>query len=137
MLFSWRMSTDEKIADATSPARRRVRRCRVTGVIVLLAGIVVAGVVHWRGTRAANLADDLAMTGFNRGEARQMAILYGSQGELIEELTTWLKQPGTQAVLIVIAATIVAAGSFYFARILEAEARESAGPAHDRSAPPK
>jgi hypothetical protein len=115
-----------------------VRRYRRIGIIVLLVGIVMAGVVYWRGTREVNLADDPAMTGFNRGEARQMAILYGTQGELIEELTTWLKQPGTQAVLIAIAAAIVAAGSFYFARVLEDEAREveSAGPAHDRAAPP-
>ena len=138
MLFSWRMSTDEKITATTSPARRRVRRYRRIGIIVLLVGIVMAGVVYWRGTREVNLADDPAMTGFNRGEARQMAVLYGTQGELIEELTTWLKQPGTQAVLIAIAAAIVAAGSFYFARILEDEAREvgSAGPARDCSAPP-
>jgi len=125
MLFSGRLSTDGKNAAATSPARRRVRRYRVTGVVVLLVGIAVAGVVYWRGTRAANLADDLSMTGFNRGEQRQMAILYGTQGELIEKLTAQLKQPGTQAVLIAIAAAIVAAGSFYFARILEDEAMEA------------
>ena len=133
------MSEHDNIPTAAATARRRVRRWRRIGVSVLIVGFAAAGAVYWLGTRTANLADDLSMTGFNRGEQRQMAILYGTQGKLIEDLTAKLKQPGTQAVLIVIAAAIVAAGSFYFARILEDEAREAelVSLARDRAAPPK
>jgi hypothetical protein len=71
------------------------------------------------------------MLGFHRAEERQMAILYGKQGQLMDDLENSLKQPGTQALLIVVAAAVAAAGCFYFARILEEEARDiSAGGKH-------
>ena len=54
-----------------------------------------------------------------------MGMLYGQQGQLIEDLINWLKQPGTQAILIVVAAAVIAAGCFYFARILTAEAKQA------------
>jgi hypothetical protein len=47
-----------------------------------------------------------------------MEILYGKQGELIEDWTNDLKQPGTQAIIIVAASVIIASGCFYFARLL-------------------
>jgi hypothetical protein len=107
-------------------ARRRVRRYRVTGIVILLLGFASAGVVYWLGTRTANLADDPSMTGFFKAESRQMGLLYGQQGLLMEDLINDLKQPGTQAVLIVTAAVILAAGCFYFAHILAEEAKDAA-----------
>jgi hypothetical protein len=95
----------------------------MTGIILLVLGLGSAGMVYWLESRAPDHSDDPAMVGFNRSEERQMGILYGKQGELIEDLTNSLKQPGTQAWLIALAAGIVAAGCFYFARILEAEAK--------------
>ena len=53
-------------------------------------------------------------------------ICSGKQGQVIEDLTDSLKQPGTQAILIMVAASVVAVGCFYFARILEHEETEAA-----------
>jgi hypothetical protein len=61
------------------------------------------------------------MVGYNKPEQRQMAILYGKQGELIEDLSNDLKQPGTQAIIIVVVAVLIAGGCFYFARLLDAD----------------
>ncbi len=89
------------------------------GVIVLVLGIAAAGIVYWLGMRAPDLSNDLSMLGFNRAETRQMGQLYGKSGLLIEQWTEDLKQPGTQAIIIVIFSTVIAAGCFYFARLLD------------------
>ena len=91
----------------------------MTGVIVLLLGISSACLVYWIGTRSPDLSDDPSMVGFNRTESRQMAMLYGKMGLLIEDWTNDLKQPGTQAILIASATILIALGCFYFARLLE------------------
>jgi hypothetical protein len=69
------------------------------------------------GTRSPDLSDDLSMVGFNRAESRQMGMLYGKMGLLIEDWTNELKRPGTQATLIASASILVAFGCFYFARL--------------------
>ena len=69
------------------------------------------------GNRSADLSDDLSMVGYNKSEERQMEILYGKQGELIEDWSNDLEQPGTQAILIIAAVALVAGGCFYFARL--------------------
>ena len=91
----------------------------MTGVIVLLLGISSACLVYWIGTRSPDLSDDPSMVGFNRTESRQMAMLYGKMGLLIEDWTNDLKQPGTQAILIASATILIALGCFYFARLLD------------------
>jgi hypothetical protein len=111
------MNANEKAPSPVSPAKRRAGRLRMTGVTVLLLGIVGAGVVYWLGTRAADMSDDLSMVGFDKSEQRQMGVLYGKQGELIENWSNDLKQPGTQAFIIAAAAILIASGCFYFARL--------------------
>jgi hypothetical protein len=111
------MTANEKNDRPVTTARRRARRLRLTGVIVLLAGIGGAGVVYWLGTRAADVADDLSMVGYNKPEERQMGMLYGKQGELIENWSNDLKQPDTQAFIIAAASILIATGCFYFARL--------------------
>jgi hypothetical protein len=113
------MIANDKTPGPVSSSKQRARRFRVTGVIVLLLGIVSAGVVYWIGTRSADLSDNPSMLGYDRAETQQMGILYGKSGELIEDWTNDLKQPGTQAIIIAVAATLVAAGCFYFARLLD------------------
>ena len=111
------MKTNEKNELAVSPARRRACRLRLAGIIVLVAGIIGAGVVYWLGTRAADMSGNPSMVGFDKAEQRQMGMLYGKQGELIEDWTNDLKQPGTQAGIIAATAVLIAAGCFYFARL--------------------
>lgn len=111
-----------KITSPISLARRRARRFRITGVVVSVLGISVAGLVYWLGTRSPDVADDLSMAGYDKPAERQMGILYGKQGELIGDLTNNLKQPGTQASIIIVTATLVAGCCFYFARLLDYDA---------------
>jgi hypothetical protein len=111
------MSANEKVPIVTSLAKRRARRLRTVGVIVLIAGIVSAGAVYWLETRAADMSGDPSMVGFDKAEQRQMGILYGKQGQLIEDWTNDLKQPGTQAGIIAAVSILTAAGCFYFARL--------------------
>jgi len=86
--------------------------------MVLVLGLAGAGVVYWLGTRSPDVSDDLSMLGYNKAQTRQMEQLYGKSGLLIEEWTDDLKQPGTQAVIIAAVSTLIAAGCFYFARLL-------------------
>jgi hypothetical protein len=108
---------NDKTPSSISSSNHRARRFRIIGVIVLVLGIVGAGIVYWLGTRSPDLSDDLSMARYNRPAERQMEILYGKQGEMIEDFANDLKQPGTQGVIIIVAATLVAAGCFYFARL--------------------
>jgi flagellar basal body-associated protein FliL len=125
VLESGRMSANDLAPKIPSSARLRVRRFRIIGLVVLVLGLAGAGAVYWLGSRESDNSDDPSMLGFNRGEERQMEILYGKQGELIEEFTNDLKQPGTQAGLIIAATVIVAGGCFYFARLLADEAKSA------------
>jgi hypothetical protein len=112
---------NEKMAGPILLARQRARRLRLVAIIVLVAGVISAGVVYWLETRSPDLRNNPAMLGFNRAETRQMEQLYGKQGELIEQWTDDLRQPETQAGIIVAAAVIFAAGCLYFARLFEHE----------------
>jgi len=114
-----KMSAIEPTPVPILPARRRARRFRIAGVIILLLGLVGAGLAYWLGTQAPDLADDLSMTGYYKAEAHQMGRLYGKEGLLIEDLINDLKQPGTQAFLIVVTAAVIAAGCFRLAFVLE------------------
>jgi hypothetical protein len=100
--------------DTSSKTSTRLRRA---GAIVLVLGLAGAGMVYWFGTRSPDLTDDPAMAGYSRAQTRQMGMLYGKSGLLIQEWLDDLKQPGTQAVLIAAISMLVATGCFYFARL--------------------
>jgi hypothetical protein len=107
--------------DKTSGPRssfKRAARLRTIGLIMLVLGLGSAGLVYWLGTRSPDLMDDLSMLGYNKAQTRQMGMLYGKMGPVIEEWFDDLKQPGTQAEIIVVVSILVAAGCFYFARLL-------------------
>ena len=108
---------DEKTSPDSSS--KRAARLRMIGVIVLLLGIGSAGLVYWLGTRSPDVMDDLSMVGFNKARTRQMGMLYGKMGPVIEGWFDDLKQPGTQASIIVMVSALVAGGCFYFARLLD------------------
>jgi flagellar basal body-associated protein FliL len=108
---------DEKISPDSSS--KRAARLRMIGIIVLLLGIGGAGMVYWLGTRSSDVMDDLSMVGFNKARTRQMGMLYGKMGPVIEGWFDDLKQPGSQATIIVVVSTLIAAGCFYFARLLD------------------
>jgi hypothetical protein len=108
----------EKTPGPDSSARRR-KRLRIIGTVVLLLGLGSAGLVYWLGIRSQDASDDPALLGYNKAQSRQMGVLYGKMGQVIEDLTDDLKRPGTQAALITAASILVASGFFYFAQAPE------------------
>ena len=121
------MTANDQTGPVRSAVTQRARKYRISGAIIFVFGLAAAGVVYWLGTRGPDYSDDPAMAGFNRAEKRQMGLLYGKQGQFYEDLSDALKQPGTQAILIVAAAGVMGAGCFYFARVLAAEADSATG----------
>jgi hypothetical protein len=113
------MPVNDKAPGSVSSSKQRARRLKIAGVIVLTLGIAGAGAVYWIGTRSTDLSDDPSMLGYDKPEKRQMEILYGKSGQLIEDWSNDLKQPGTQAVIIAAVSVIFASGCFYFARLLD------------------
>jgi flagellar basal body-associated protein FliL len=111
------MTANDKTSDLHSSSRRSAQ-LRMIGVIVLVLGLGGAGLVYWLGTRSPDVMDDLSMVGYNKAQTRQMGMLYGKMGPVIEEWFDDLKQPGTQAEIIVAVSIVAAAGCFYFARLL-------------------
>ena len=115
------MAAEDPNRDALPAARKKARRYRLLGVGTALLGLAAAGVITWRAAHAPDDSANPAMVGFHRNEERQMGLLYGKQGQFIEELSNALQQPGTQAFLILALAAVVTTGFFYFARHLEAK----------------
>src|ERR1700678_1670520 len=114
------MTANTPTPDPVSSAKRRARLLRITAAVVLVLGIFGADLVYWLGTRSAEMPDDAQTLGNEKAESRQSEILYGQQAGLIKEWAEDLKRPGTQAVIVVVAAALVAGGCFYFARLLDA-----------------
>ncbi len=119
VVYLWRMTASDKTPSPNSSAKRPGRRLRITAAIVLLLGIFGADAAYWLGTHAAEPPDDPSMMVNEKAQSRQEEILYGKQSVLIDSWTQDLKQPGTQAVIIVVTSALVAGGCFYFARLLD------------------
>lgn len=93
-------------------------RLKWTGWVVLALGILSAALVYGIGSRAEGMNNDPSMLRFNDATQRQMGNLYGNSGVMMDEWTEDLKQPGTQAILILIVSGLISGGCFYFARQL-------------------
>ena len=103
------MTVNDKTPSPDSSSKRRARRLRTIGLIVLVLGLGGAGLVYWLGTRSPDVMDDLSMVGFNKARTRQMGMLYGKMGPAVEQFFDELKQPGTQAEIIVAVTILIAA----------------------------
>jgi hypothetical protein len=97
-------------------APKRWNRLRTLGLAVWLLGLAAAGIVYWSGRHSANPEADALMTGYSAPESRQMGVLYGKMGLMIQDFSADLKEPGTQAELIAGAATAFGLGCLYLAR---------------------
>jgi flagellar basal body-associated protein FliL len=103
----------------SNPSRKQQKRLKTVGVIVLLLGLTGAGAVYWMGTHSSGPTEDELLPGNARAESHQMGVLYGRMGILISQWSDDLKQPGTQAIIIATISILIAAGCFYFARLLD------------------
>ena len=95
---------------------REKARLRLIGIIVLLLGLGIAGIVYWHGQPAEDARLEEFEQSQIRAESRQMQILYGTSGGVMEDLLNDLKQPKNQALAIVIISGLIAAGCFYLGR---------------------
>ncbi|MGA2684507.1 MAG: hypothetical protein ABSF51_05595 [Verrucomicrobiota bacterium] len=111
------MSVNDQTA-GPNPPRSTSGRLRLIGLMVLLLGLAGAGLVYWIGTHSGEPTEDELLTGNARAESHQMGVLYGKMGILVLQWSDDLKQPGTQAILIAGVSILIAAGCFYFARLL-------------------
>jgi hypothetical protein len=106
------------VTDAES-LRREKAWLRKAGVIVLVIGLASAGLVYWMGKRAENSKLDEYEQSRARRESRQMQLLYGQSGGLVEDFFNALKRPGTQAGIIAAITAVIVGGCFYLGRPFE------------------
>jgi hypothetical protein len=83
--------------------------------------VAAAAVVFWR--RSPELPDDASTAGFYKSTSRQMGVMYGQFGVLLDELRSDLKRPGVQAIIILATATLAMFVCLYIARRLDGDAR--------------
>jgi hypothetical protein len=114
------MNANDKACTSGISFKRYGRRLRIVGIVILLLGGAGAGWVYWLGAKSAALMNDPEMLGFNRAKHWQMGVMFGGMGNLMDDLAEDLKQPATQAILIVVVSVIIAAVCFLFARAQEA-----------------
>jgi hypothetical protein len=95
---------------------REKAHLRLAGVIILVVGLISAGLLYWLRTNNSNL--DQLRDSQARAESRQMQLLYGSSGSLTSDLTNALKRPANQAILIALVSALVAGGCFYLGQPL-------------------
>ena len=95
---------------------RHYRNWRRAGITFMVLGAIAAGTVYGLGSRSESQDDDPTMTSYLKVETRQMQYMYGKEGVIMEDLKNGIKQPGTQAVMILIFSGIAAAVCFHGAR---------------------
>lgn len=110
--------TNQNASPDSASLHREKARLRLIGIFILVLGISIAGLVYWRGTRAQDARVEQYEQAQTRAETRQMQMLYGTSGGLMEDFLTALKRPGNQALLIIAISSLVAGGCFYLSRPL-------------------
>jgi hypothetical protein len=61
------------------------------------------------------MPDDGALLGYDKAQARQVGTLYGQQGVIVQQWSDELKQPRTQAIIILGIAGLAAGACLYIA----------------------
>jgi hypothetical protein len=100
---------------------RESAHLRTIGIVVLIVGILGAGIFYVVETRSATPAMNELMPGYARQEARQVGMLMGTFGVLMLEWRDALERPGTEAVLIAAASALVALACFRAAGGLDSD----------------
>ena len=110
--------TNQKALTDSATLHREKARLRLIGVVVLVTGLSIAALVYWRGTRAEDARVEQYEQAQARAESRQMQMLYGTSGGLMEDFLNALKRPGNQALIIAGISGLIAGGCFYLGRPL-------------------
>lgn len=97
---------------------REKARLRKIGLIVIVVGLVSAGLVYWIGNRPEDPALAEYRQSEERSATRQMESLYGTSGDVMHKLMDAMKRPGNQALGIIVLTMLVSGGCFYLGRPL-------------------
>jgi hypothetical protein len=95
---------------------REKARLRLMGIIILVVGLSSAGLVYWHGTRAEDFRLEQYEEAQARAESRQMQLLYGTSGGVMQDFLNALKLPGNQALAISAVTVLIAGACFYLGR---------------------
>src|ERR1700722_13908142 len=112
-------------ASASTPGAK----FRTAGVIILLIGLVSAGLVYWLSTPAEVLPDELTTPENNKKAARSIETDFGKMGDFSYALGEDLKDPLNRAAIVAIASILVAAGCFYIAHLQDRDPHAHRPPA--------
>lgn len=96
--------------------QREKARLKKVGVIILLLGLVSAGLLYWIRARPEDPALEQYRQDQSRAVSRQMQMLYGTSGNVMEDFVTALKRPGIQAIIIIVVTAVISGACFYLAR---------------------
>ena len=105
----------ENLAESESLHREKARLKKV-GALILLLGFASAGMLYWIRTRPEDPALEQYRQDESRAVSRQMQMLYGTSGNVMQDFVTALKRPGTQAIIIIIVTVLISGVCFYLAR---------------------
>jgi hypothetical protein len=106
-------------------------RLRAAGRAVLVFGILGAGVFYLIASHPTGRSMDDLLPGYTRSENRQIGALMGNFGVTMLDLEDQLHQPGTQAILIAIAAAVAAGLCYQAAAVREHNAQFEVRPKPD------
>jgi hypothetical protein len=93
--------------------------------MVLIIGVIAAGIVYEIGRRAADTDLDPSMIGYDKQQNAQIERMYGKSGELMADFSNGLKQPGTQAGIILAISIVTSLICFRFAQPVSEEESEN------------
>lgn len=112
------MSNTEPNPDSLPCEKARLRKI---GLVILLLGLVSAGLLYW----IRNRPEDPALAEYRLSEERnaklQMERLYGTSGDVTHKLMDVMSRPGNQALAIIALTAIVSGACFYLGRPLPDE----------------
>jgi hypothetical protein len=99
-------------------------RLRVTAAAVLLAGALVAA--GWYAYKLHHPADDLdaLLPRYERDMRHEIGVQQGTLGIVLLEWQQTFAEPGVQALMILVAAALFAAGFFRAAWVIDDDERE-------------
>ena len=105
--------------------RTQADRMRAAGWLILIGGLVGAGVFYWVKSRAADAAlDDTTALGYARSMQHEMGVMMGRFGLILSEWQARLTSPAGEAVLIALCAGLFAAYFFRVAWVLDHDGQD-------------
>jgi hypothetical protein len=114
---------------------KKSRRLRNVGALVLMLGIVGAGLFYWSQTGPVDALEDV-LPGYERAETREIGIQMGATGVILLEWRKTLGTPGAEAIMIAGGTALFAAYFFRVAWVLDEEERDRARLTQEPPDPP-